>query len=406
MKEESTLVGLRRYAGVRAILLQNSPETLFKPHLLERTFILLLLPMFALACVVIAIAASAMGNATWFERYQLIPTAAVFVALLVWALRCRPGCTHKVRHATLAVGATTVMERLLIGLWITYREGLQPDYITGIVPWSILGACLFVFLMHKHGLKFGFIYYAVGAVGIALFLIFNRHPVPEALQQDLTVNYLIATPVFLIMMAGFSRLRLAYGTALTRAEDFEDLAMQDQLTGLFNRRVFSACMRRARARQARKGTPVCMVMCDLDHFKRVNDTYGHAKGDEVLVAFAEILTRTMRRTDDVIRWGGEEFMILMEETKLSDACAVAERLRALIEDCKVIRGGVTASFGVTELYKGEQDTEFFNRADLALYDAKEHGRNMVVMRRRRKAPSNPSVQVVAELIDGPDMRLS
>ncbi|MCA8910744.1 MAG: GGDEF domain-containing protein [Planctomycetes bacterium] len=406
MAKESTLVGLRRYAGVKTILLQNSPETLFKPQLLERTFMLVLLPMFAAACVIMSLVSIFMENATWFERWQLIPTAVVFLGLLVWAIKCRPGCTRYVRLATLFVGATVVMERMFLGMWLTYRYGLEPDYISGMVPWAILGACLFVFMLYRRSLVAGFAYYAAGAVGILVFLAVNPHPLPAALEQDLTINYLVATPVFLVMMAGFSRLRLAYGTALTKAEDFESMAMQDQLTGLFNRRAFSASMRRARARQARKGTAVSVIMCDIDHFKRINDTYGHETGDKVLIELSQILSNTMRRTDDVFRWGGEEFLILMEETNLKQACEVAERLRALVEESKILRSGLTASFGVTELVRGEDDTDFFNRVDLALYDAKEHGRNMVVMRRRVKPTADPRVGPIAELIESPDFTVS
>lgn len=96
----------------------------------------------------------------------------------------------------------------------------------------------------------------------------------------------------------------------------------------------------------------------------------------------------------------------MEETNLKQACEVAERLRALVEESKILRSGLTASFGVTELVRGEDDTDFFNRVDLALYDAKEHGRNMVVMRRRVKPTADPRVGPIAELIESPDFTVS
>jgi diguanylate cyclase (GGDEF)-like protein len=180
----------------------------------------------------------------------------------------------------------------------------------------------------------------------------------------------------------------------------QDLAMQDSLTGLFNRRAFAASMRRARSRHTRRQTPVSMVMLDLDHFKAVNDRWGHDMGDEVLVKVARILTDTMRRTDDVFRWGGEEFVILMEETGADQAGMVADRLRSLIEDANILKDHpVTASFGVAQLMPGEDDTEFFNRADAALYDAKDMGRNRVVIRKRPKRPSDPRVGPIAEMID-------
>ncbi|MCA8937560.1 MAG: GGDEF domain-containing protein [Planctomycetes bacterium] len=401
MHNESTQFGSKRYAGPRTILLQNTPDALFKPLQLERTMLLVMLPLFSLACVLVFIANEVLGTSTWFERYQMLPSAFVFAGLWHWALKTRPSRIARVRLATLIVGPGIVMERFAAGLLMTFLYGYDPFWLGSMSPWIILSACLYVFMIPgKRSFCFGFCYYLLHALLIAVFLIANQNPLPEVAIQDLLISHLVATPIFLVLTAGFSRLRMAYGTAMTKAEDFESLAMQDGLTGLFNRRAFAASMRRARSRQARKKTPVSLIMLDIDHFKRVNDTWGHDRGDEVLVKFTEILTATMRRTDDIIRWGGEEFMILMEETSLEKAGEVAERLRQLIESTDINHGHrVTSSFGVTELVPGEDDTEFFNRVDAALYDAKDMGRNRVVLRKKRKHPSNPNVTPIAELIE-------
>lgn len=408
MHHQSTMMGEKRYAGVRTILLQDTPDALFQPMQLERTMLLVMLPTFALACLAVFGANQALGTSTWFETYQMIPSAAAFMALWYWAYRTRPSRIARVRLATLIVGPGIVMERFAVGLLHTYFNGYDPFWLGSMAPWIILSASLYVFMIpSKRAFLYGFLYYLIHAVLIVLFLVLYTGTLPESATQELVVSHIVATPIFLLLTAGFSRLRLAYGTALTKAEDFESLAMQDGLTGLFNRRAFAASMRRARSRQARKRTPVSLIMLDLDHFKRVNDTWGHDRGDEVLLKTAELLTNTMRRTDDIIRWGGEEFMILMEETGVDEAGEVAERLRQLFEESNLNRGyKITASFGVTELVPGEDDSEFFGRVDAALYDAKDMGRNRVVVRKRRTRTSSPNVGPIAEMIDNSDFALA
>jgi diguanylate cyclase (GGDEF)-like protein len=401
MHLESTLTGNKKFSGIRTILLKPTPETTFEPMQLERTMLLVLLPLFAVACVALGLADVVMDQATWFERYQLVPMAIGFMAIWYWCAHTRSSQIHRIRIATLILAPGIVFERFVLGLSLTLQNGYQTHYLSSMSVWMILASCLFVFLIPgKRAFMLGFAYYIVATLLILLFLAVNSHPLPDALTQEFVVSYIVGAPIFLVMIAGFSRLRMAYGTALTRVTDFENMAMQDGLTGLFNRRVFAASMRRARSRQARRKTPVSMMMLDLDKFKAINDTYGHEKGDQVLVKVAKILTDTMRRTDDVIRWGGEEFVILMEETGAEAAGQVADRLRALIEAADIIKGrAVTASFGVTELRPGENDTEFFNRADSALYDAKDMGRNRVVVRKAAKRPSDPRVGPIAEMID-------
>jgi len=401
MHIESTLTGCKKFSSIRSILLKHSPETVFQPMQLERTMLLVLLPLFALACLALALADIAMGETTWFERFQLMPTAGVFMGIWLWCAYTRSNRIGRIRLATLILGPGIVLERYVLGLWLTLQHGYRSHYLSSLSVWMILASCLFVFLCPgRRAFLVGFGYYAVATLALLVFLALNTHDLPASLTQEFLVSYVVGAPIFMVMIAGFSRLRVAYGAALTRVESSETLAMQDGLTGLFNRRAFAASMRRARSRQARRKTPVSMIMLDLDHFKRINDSFGHDEGDLVLVKVAKILTDTMRRTDDVIRWGGEEFVILMEETTAKDAGMVAERLRALIEAATFIKGHrVTASFGVSELRAGEDDTEFFNRADAALYDAKDMGRNRVVVRTKPKRPSDPRVGPIADMID-------
>ncbi|MCG3183749.1 MAG: hypothetical protein ICCCNLDF_01858 [Planctomycetes bacterium] len=400
MHVESTLTGCKKFAGIKSILLCPAPDMTFRPQQLERAMLLVLLPLFAAASIVLALANMLLGTDTWFERYQLIPAGGAFAALWVWCGFTRSNNVRRIRVVALLLGPGIVMERFLVGLWYTANYGHDVQFLSSLSVWMILASCLFVFLNPGRGAFIaGFSYYSVAVAALLLFLTLKDYPVSDEFIHEFLITYIVGAPIFLVLVAGLARLRLAYGSALHKADKFESMAMQDALTGLFNRRVFSTSMRRARARQARRRTPVSMAILDIDHFKTVNDAFGHNKGDEVLVKIANILTATMRRTDDVFRWGGEEFAILMEETDAENAGLVCERLRQLIEKEPMLPGRkVTASFGVAELIAGEDDSSFFSRADAALYDAKDLGRNQVVIRRKRR-PSNPLVKPISDLVD-------
>ncbi len=155
----------------------------------------------------------------------------------------------------------------------------------------------------------------------------------------------------------------------------------DRLTGVFNRHMLDGEMERELARSVRYDSPFSVIILDIDHFKKVNDTYGHHVGDTVLVAISSLLAGNVRETDVVGRWGGEEFLIICPETKIEGATRLAEKLRKKVEElrCESVKDSVTASFGVARIVKGESSEELIRRADRALYKAKEISRNCVVI---------------------------
>lgn len=175
-----------------------------------------------------------------------------------------------------------------------------------------------------------------------------------------------------------------------RTQDLENalrslqrLAMTDPLTDCFNRRHFDERFPMEVERAQRYGRPLSIMFCDVDHFKRVNDCFGHAFGDEVLRGLAGCFKGDLRsEVDWVGRYGGEEFVIVLPETTLAAACATAERLRQRIAAVRFPVTGrdivVTASFGVTEWYPGEHAAELLGRADALLLLAKQTGRNKVL----------------------------
>lgn len=153
----------------------------------------------------------------------------------------------------------------------------------------------------------------------------------------------------------------------------------DALTGLRNRRHFERTAAAEIERSRRYGSSLSMLMFDVDHFKLINDTYGHGTGDQVLVTLAERVSNATRESDSTTRWGGEEFTVLMPGTTLSTATDAAEKLRRIVGGEAFPEGlRVTISVGVAEWQQGENLDSFIARVDEALYRAKEGGRNRVV----------------------------
>lgn len=152
----------------------------------------------------------------------------------------------------------------------------------------------------------------------------------------------------------------------------------DQLTGLVNRRSFDHSISVEIERSRRYGSHLSMILMDIDHFKAINDEYGHSVGDQVLTQIAWILSSHIRTTDTVARWGGEEFGILMPESDQKESASVAESLRRRVENYTFVNDiRVTMSFGVAQWLKLGSKSLWFKRADRALYRAKRNGRNRV-----------------------------
>ncbi|MDR3561139.1 MAG: sensor domain-containing diguanylate cyclase [Negativicutes bacterium] len=168
-----------------------------------------------------------------------------------------------------------------------------------------------------------------------------------------------------------------------REEELERLATTDYLTGLWNRRHFMALGQREFIRFQRYETPLTVILIDIDHFKRINDTYGHQAGDGMLSGVAKVIHEQVRTVDIVCRFGGEEFAVILPETALKEALHAAGRIRAAVAAHQLLtitgqRLSVTASIGVAAVLAGDHlIEEAINRADHALYQAKAKGRNQV-----------------------------
>lgn len=182
-----------------------------------------------------------------------------------------------------------------------------------------------------------------------------------------------------------------------------DSSMRDSLTGIGNRQAMDNCFAREIKLSLRHDTPLSLVLIDIDHFKQLNDTYGHRNGDRVLQHIVSSIKNTLRETDQIFRFGGEEFVILLHNTDSENARLAAERIRVHTAISPVELNGsnvsATISLGVSTLQKSDDVERFFERADKALYAAKGLGRNKVVTdvevmstaARSRQASENTSI---------------
>ncbi|MBF0307963.1 MAG: diguanylate cyclase [Magnetococcales bacterium] len=165
-----------------------------------------------------------------------------------------------------------------------------------------------------------------------------------------------------------------------QAVEDRNLAQTDALTGLNNRRAFDAALVRECDRAMRYKRDLVLVMMDLDHFKAVNDVFGHATGDRVLRELGQILRENSRESDLCFRYGGEEFALILPESNQEGAWIHIEKIRSYIEQHLFVGvGHKTASFGLAVLAEGESEESLLSRADAALYQSKQNGRNRITL---------------------------
>lgn len=285
--------------------------------------------------------------------------------------------------------------------WIQ-RQKLDAEQLRWLFATVVAIACIFVaavlgpsgliFFVGPALLLLGFharllTFSSVSAVTVAALVAMTAMDMGPFLAADPAHTHLRLTSF------AFSSALMALGVGLQHQElnqselssqVWQNAAQQDALTGLSNRRAFLPLLEREHQQALRTGRPYTLAALDLDHFKRVNDTCGHAAGDEVLKAFARLMRTHCRAVDTVARVGGEEFAILLPDCSLHDAAAVLERMRAAQENACLVLGGreitVTMSTGVASFQgDGLSAAEVFVLADKALYRAKASGRNCIVV---------------------------
>jgi diguanylate cyclase len=264
-------------------------------------------------------------------------------------------------------------------LFVVYRA---PD--TRLAFAAFFFVALMFGMLRLSGRKLAVIgFLSVASFGLVICHRYTNNHDTEMLRLDMLQSVVIAiTFPWLVFIGGrVKRLQRNLVDVSLKLEDIEEKARHDDLSGVYNRRALMVAMEESKQRADATGEPLSICMIDLDLFKRYNDEFDHLTGDEVLRAFAQCARDGLRSTDVFGRYGGEEFVQIMPHTALAGAMLDADRLRNRIRtlDIPVTRtiGPLTVSVGVAQYRPGETIIETFARADVALYKAKDLGRNRV-----------------------------
>lgn len=214
---------------------------------------------------------------------------------------------------------------------------------------------------------------------IIAFLIFSIYH----FRGMITVTEISAVAFYVVLIAIMSSItscKINYFKRLQylNSKQLLELSSTDPLTGVYNRAKFDKVLKKWVAISKRYHTPLSLIIFDLDDLKKINDSYGHLVGDQILIVVTKIIRNAIRETDLLARWGGDEFMLLLANTKEQEAIQLAHRIRKLIAGHKFDEvGHVSGSFGVAMLAEDEDAQSFFCRADQMLYLAKKAGKNQV-----------------------------
>lgn len=248
----------------------------------------------------------------------------------------------------------------------------------------------------------GFIFFAFSLVTIILPTILHNLPnAPSAAEYQHSLNWIVYN-FAIIVMATIAGLSLTSIVTDDMLKLIKNVSSTDLLTGLKTRRAFEEELEDFFIKLERSPLPLSIIIADIDHFKMVNDTYGHQTGDRVISTFGKLISQGSRKSDLVARVGGEEFCIVLWNADTAGARLVAENLRTQFQTAQF--DGIpkhkkfTSSFGVAILKKGETSEELYRRADQALYHAKQNGRNRVCLDESHLEPATANKQTTADVI--------
>jgi diguanylate cyclase (GGDEF)-like protein len=337
----------------------------------------------------------AMMGRSFKEKLLLLLCAILAGAVMPFAIM-------RFRHeqwpaALLDTSVVCVMLGLFLHVYFTRETRIPGIVLSLIFTVAALGS---MYLLGD-----GQIFWAYPALTAAFFLLKTRYAVLLSAVSLLAIEAMLwnSTPVptiFTITLTLLTSMLAAYSFALTanrQRSRLRHLATVDPLTGTGNRRAQDEKLDTVNALFRRAQIPGSILILDIDHFKKINDTHGHIVGDDVLVEIADLIRANTRPTETLYRYGGEEFIVIAEQTGLDGAGQLAEKLRQLIEQKTFVSDiRLTTSFGVAELHRSEGRQGWLSRADGALFKAKKEGRNRVVLDAQAEVILLPHVAAVGE----------
>lgn len=342
-----------------------------------------------------------------FSLLGVVVSTVIYLAYYIFVLP-----THDLMLILGVLGIFLVSYSLLLYLaWSGMSRCLaDPSLVMPLMMWAILKWSVLAYITPelRHIIILGvlnimcfavFVLKWRGYVSISLFMITcfstvffalyltNATVMDPVLDIIAGLTFCLSLSIHCLVGREFSLLRSAFrqrNRDLQRAmARIEELAVTDELTGLFNRRYLLQELEKHQALFNRNHLPFTLAFLDIDHFKAVNDEFGHHIGDQVLAKLAQFLQTCIRDEDIVVRYGGEEFVIIFAGLTVHDASIVLERIRMAVEQTQFVECVelLTVSIGATEYLAGESSSDLLDRADELLYTAKNNGRNRVSLKR-------------------------
>lgn len=313
-----------------------------------------------------------MGLIALFNN-NFILAASLFFASFVYFI----GYFAYKKYNNITLSSAIILYSLyLLMFFLIYSGGVEN---TGPL-WIFIVAPVSVFI---HGLKRGLIDITLFVAIISILMFMPTDIIahaPYSTEFKLRLLYSFLTVTFLSALYEYARDK-SYKHTLELSKKYQQLAHFDPLTQLSNRRDALCILKREQARLIRSKEPLSIIICDVDHFKKINDQYGHNAGDVVLIELAKIFSQNIRKQDCVARWGGEEFLFILPQTLAKNAHIFAAKIldklqghRVTYQDKKIT---VTVSMGIEQFNENQSIDEIINNADKYLYQAKNAGRNQI-----------------------------
>ncbi|WP_369599964.1 GGDEF domain-containing protein [Hahella sp. SMD15-11] len=313
------------------------------------------------------------GTKAWFSGHHVY---GVSLYLFAVALALNAVVHHHTANDTLFRNAFIG----IVGMLFCYLAASGGESNTGIL-WLYTFP---PFVFYLVGLQRGLVMMALMMAVVVIVFLFPDLPFVKArYEPDFKIRFLTSMAFVTTFCYILDASRRKTGEELmAMASLFEKASRTDELTQLPNRRDMRQRLDQEYYRYKRHGRHFSIILLDIDFFKKINDTYGHDAGDYVLVRFAEVLSHSCRKLDSAARWGGEEFLVLLPDTSLIQALALAERLRDTVEKTAFVYKGrriqVTTSAGVCSIGQTKDLEALLKQADINLYQAKIKGRNRVI----------------------------
>lgn len=343
----------------------NSSNTPQDPLFRRVQFLWALLWVMFLTFAVLGIANYALNDIRWMAGMHW-GTSLLALILLVWQHQ-RP------QHTLYVSWAVVIIAAVVLAAYVLVMDGRHYALI-----WLTIYPPVVFFLLGRH---IGQILSLVVVGGLLIYAAYSAPQWPAAEFDGPTLlNIVIALTALVSILRHIERTRSeAFEHLQEHSERLEYIAVTDPLTGLFNRTKLDQALSHGLRSAQQKQKELAVILLDIDHFKKVNDEHGHPVGDRILIQLAQVLRSNTRNTDTLGRWGGEEFLLIIENCDRQQAKVLAEKLRHAVAAFTFHDGiHVTISLGVASHHQGDTASSLMQRTDQALYAAKANGRNCTV----------------------------